>query len=213
MNSDKDLLGYARQRLVQKTKFLGGPPRDFFKVGKESIETARVCGLLPRHNFLDHGCGVFRCGWWFVRYLHDKRYFGIDADGPRMELGKNTMLHGMHERLGGLAQGKDCKFGMFNERFDFVFSRSVWTHFSRFYVKECLDQFVEHSNPAASYLTSVWPTNGDGATGKQLDIERAEHNLDWIASEAELRGLTFQKLKRPPVNGQVWLLFRIPKND
>lgn len=182
--------------------FTGGHVEDFYRVGEESLATALACGLTPTDSLLDHGCGVFRCGWWFLRYLNDWRYYAIDSSAQFIHDGMLHVVPEMTGRMGGYRVDASLDFGCLHRKFDFVFSRELWSGFNPEAVVACLRSFVDHGNPGSKYLSSVIP-----ASDKPLAAPEFSHSLDWLSDQAYELELDFQVLDRPPISAQSWVLF------
>lgn len=86
-------------------------------------------GLKPNHKFLDIGCGHFRAGLLFMKYLNVGNYYGFDSDLPEVRRG-----------MGGIAQ-----YDLFHKSpfifitstfdvpledgfFDYMLAQSIFTH-------------------------------------------------------------------------------------
>ena len=70
------------ERLAEEV-FLGGPKRDFERVGRLGFEVLLAEQLRPSSRVLDVGCGALRLGYWLMRFLDPGCYFGIE---PQQEI-------------------------------------------------------------------------------------------------------------------------------
>jgi hypothetical protein len=61
-------LHHKAERLAKET-FLGGPVRDFERVGRLQLITLLRSGLYPQSKVLDLGCGCLRGGYWLTHFL------------------------------------------------------------------------------------------------------------------------------------------------
>jgi hypothetical protein len=126
-------------------------------------------------------------------------------------------------------------FSVFNQVFDFVFARSIWTHVSKKQIEVMLDAFLRSSHRGSVFLTSFIPAGfhlekgrllkprtwfrqglfyrpdyrGDGWVGKSHESDEAGtvgHRFDWIAAQCEKKGLKASKLRHDKFGRhQVWL--------
>ena len=53
----------------------------------------------------------------------------------------------------------DFDFSVFNERFDFVYARSIWTHASKPQIRSMLSSFASTTSPGAAFLASYYPAS------------------------------------------------------
>lgn len=192
--TERDLARQAYRRLRLKADFELEEPSAFVEEGQHNLKLLKDCGLLPHHKVLDHGCGVFKTGWWLLRYLYDYNYFAAGVGGEPLETCKDTVLEGMTDRMGGVRERVECSFAMFNLEFDFVFSDKTWSALGQDRVELCLDNFLQYSLPGATYLSSVRLTDGEGTLGDEINLVNARHSERWLRAAVALRGLKYEKL-------------------
>jgi len=71
----------ARAERLAETRFLGGPPWTFERLGRHGLEVLLREGLTPQSRVLDVGCGALRLGYWLARARGSRIIATIDADG------------------------------------------------------------------------------------------------------------------------------------
>ena len=87
-------------------------------------------GLRETHKLLEIGSGPMRAGRFFIMYLNEGNYFGVEPNTQSTELG---LKHEVGDELCGLRQPKivdrsDYCFHELGEEFDYALSYSVITH-------------------------------------------------------------------------------------
>jgi len=115
-------------------------------LGKLQFDFLVAEGLEPRMRFLDIGCGCFRGGVHFIRYLDEGNYYGIDANRSLLDAGCDIELprHGLKERLprDRVIHDADFRFDRFSATFDFALALSVFTHLPLNHVRLCLTRLA-----------------------------------------------------------------------
>jgi SAM-dependent methyltransferase len=207
-----------KAELLAKDTFLGGPVRDFERVGRLQLITLLRAGLYPQSKVLDIGCGCLRGGYWLIHFLAPGHYFGIEPNRAMLEAGLHHLLEPevLRTKQPRFDHNSSFDASVFGEKFDFFLARSIWTHASKGQIAQMLDSFVLSSAGGAVFLTSYlrarWPIfrdyTGSEWVGKSHESSRRGlvfHRLDWIRAECDQRGLSVIELKEERYNGQVWL--------
>ena len=201
--------------------FLGGPrePRLFLEGGRNQLIVLLSRGLRPDSKVLDVGCGALRAGFWLVRLLNRDCYFGIEPAADVMQAGID---HFLDEQLIELKRPRfdtnpDFDFSVFNEEFDYVLARSIWTHATKDQIITMLDGFVKHTAGRGTFLTSYLPKArgredylGDEWVGFSHESNVGgwvHHSLGWIRARCRERGLYLEEIADPALNfrTQQWL--------
>jgi SAM-dependent methyltransferase len=219
----------ARADAVPKGRFLGGPRKDFERVGRHTFELLRKQGLVPEHNVLDVGCGALRTGYWLIHFLDPGRFCGIEPNAKFLDTGRRFILEpGLEdEKAPQFSDNDRFDFSVFGVRFDLVVARSVWTHASKAQIVRMLDAFRDNAAPGGRFLASYLPAHpigaGPGASGRRAFWLRdykgdawvgasheskkrgfVAHSTRWIDSACRERGLELQPLRGERVNRQRW---------
>lgn len=207
-----------RAEQLAKQTFLGGPVKDFEKVGRLQLITLLRAGLYPQSKVLDIGCGCLRGGYWLIHFLDPRCYCGIEPNRAMVEVGLSHLLEPEELRTKHPRFDHNASFdsSVFGEQFDFFLARSIWTHASKDHIQTMLDSFVRDGTDRAVFLTSYMRAGrlifrdyrGDKWVGKSHESQKRGlvfHRLDWIQSECRRRALEVAELKEGRHNGQTWL--------
>lgn len=205
-----------RGELVDKAVFNGGPVHNFSIIGRLCLITLLKIGITPDSRVLDVGCGALRGGYWLIHFLKSNRYFGIEPNKEMLEAGKQLLLEEeiIADKKPQFDHNETFDFSVFNEKFDFVVARSVWTHASKWHIQKMLDEFIVNTSPNGVFLTSYFKPlfrkqdyTGDKWVGKSHSSDKAgivHHRLSWIAEECKKRNLKLRELKFDYFD-QIWL--------
>jgi SAM-dependent methyltransferase len=167
------------QRLAQ-TAFLGGPKHDFERVGRLGFQVLLAEGLEPKSRVLDVGCGALRLGYWLMRFLDPGGYFGIEPQQQMLRIGLEQLVEPevVQRAQPRFAHNDDFDFSVFDERFDFVFARSIWTHAAQPQIAAMLRSFARTGQPDAAFLASYYPASPAFDVGRRWPrLERAFASL------------------------------------
>jgi len=112
------------------------------EIGKHQFDFLISQGLKPSNTFLDVGCGCFRGGIHFIKYLNDGNYYGIDKSQELLNSGieKELPLVGLENSKIHTACREDFLFSHFNIKFDFAIAQSVFTHLPWNTILQCLSE-------------------------------------------------------------------------
>jgi hypothetical protein len=111
----------------------------------------------------------------------------------------------------------DFDFTIFNESFDFLVARSIWTHASKQQIQTMLDGFVRNANRSGIFLTSyIKPkfflkdyqgTQWIGRSHESDSPGMVCHSFGWIQTACAKRGLVAEELKDKEYNFgfQTWI--------
>jgi SAM-dependent methyltransferase len=156
--SEQGSLQARSERLAQR-RFVGGPSWTFERVGRHSFEVLRAEGLMPSSRVLDVGCGALRLGYWLLRFLDPGHYYGIEPQVEMLEAGRTELVEPeVLERADAhFSHNDDFDFSVFDEQFDYVVARSIWTHASKGQISAMLASFAVTSAPGGVFLTSYYP--------------------------------------------------------
>jgi 2-polyprenyl-3-methyl-5-hydroxy-6-metoxy-1,4-benzoquinol methylase len=120
------------------------------------LETLKQHGLMPRHHFLDVGCGIMRLGMPLISYLDDDRYCGIDALDKYVRLSKVYMREvSPTNKKFSLMANHNFEFEQFGRKFDYAMANSVITHLSYDQIEQCFKKLKTVMNRGARFLFTV----------------------------------------------------------
>ncbi|MBT3179656.1 MAG: class I SAM-dependent methyltransferase [Candidatus Marinimicrobia bacterium] len=199
--------------------FLGGPVKFFETAGRKQLITLLSKGLTPTSKVLDIGCGCLRGGYWLIHFLDKGCYFGIEPNTEMLDAGLKTLLEPelLNLKTPRFNPNSTFDFSIFEEKFDFIVARSIWTHASKEQIQTMLDEFVISVNPNGMFITSyIKPTlfKREYNNSKWIGISHesnqpgiARHSLSWIWSECRKRSLNVSEIKGHEYNfgNQMWI--------
>lgn len=151
----------ARSERIAKDVFLGGPPRDFERVGRVCLDVLLREGLAPTSRVLDVGCGALRVGYWLMRFLDSGRYYGIEPNGEMLKVGLEQIVEPevLARAKPRFDENDRFDFTVFGERFDFVLARSIWTHASKAQIDAMLAAFAATAAVNGVMLATYHPAS------------------------------------------------------
>jgi SAM-dependent methyltransferase len=127
-----DSIKLSEDEITQQAykRFLGGGAERWEARGAFQLHFLQRMGLKPSHHFLDVGCGPIRAGTHFIKYLNERKYYGIDYNSDFILAARKLI-----EKDERLVEKKpvlkldDC-FGLNTAagKFDFVLAFSVFNH-------------------------------------------------------------------------------------
>jgi cyclopropane fatty-acyl-phospholipid synthase-like methyltransferase len=145
-------------------EFVGGL---WEEIGRLQFDFMVAHGLKKDMMLLDIGCGSFRGGVHFVRYLEGGRYFGMDANGSLMVAGyeQEILPAGLAERLPvrNLLVSEEFECGRLNVVFDAALAVSVFTHLPLNHIHLCLIRLSRCMAPGGSLFASIFECPEDHA--------------------------------------------------
>jgi len=126
------------------------------EVGLLQFEFMKNQGLLPHHVLCDVACGSFRAGRFFIDYLEQGNYLGIDKQEVLIREGRAKEVS---EQLWAAKQPEviiDDKFDFsrFSKRPDFAIANSLFSHLSTADIKCCLRNLATHANPGCKFFAT-----------------------------------------------------------
>jgi SAM-dependent methyltransferase len=158
-----------RSERLAETRFLGGPKRDFERVGRHGFQVLLCEGLLPSSHVLDVGCGALRLGYWLLHFLDPGCYFGIEPQQDMLNIGLEQLVEPdvVQRAQARFSANDEFDFSVFGERFDFVIARSIWTHASKPQISQMLSSFAATSEPQGVFLASYYPATAAFRLGQR----------------------------------------------
>jgi len=210
-------------RLQDSGTFTGGPPELFHVAGKKQLMILRHFGMTEKSKVLDIGCGCLRGGRWVIPELNQGHYFGIEVNKEMLEKGLEICVEKeiVSEKKPKFDNNSDFDFGIFGERFDFFFARSIWSHASKIQIEKMLDQFLVNKTAQGIFLTSYHRSRfpyfgeyqGKEWVGKSDSSDEAgvvRHSLRRIRKLCKVRGLHVEEFTKDPFDFglQRWLVIK-----
>jgi len=142
-----------------------GEHRDFVggmwdEIGRLQFDFMVARGLKRDMRLLDIGCGSFRGGIHFVRYLKSGNYFGIDGNHSLIASGyeKEMIPSGLAEKLPpeNLLVDADFAFSRFATTFHAALAVSVFTHLPLNHIRLCLINLSKCMAPGARFFATIF---------------------------------------------------------
>jgi SAM-dependent methyltransferase len=118
-------------------------------------------GLKPTDNLLDIGCGSLRIGKHLIPFLEAEKYCGVEPeqkylkDGLKWEVSESMLKL----KRPSFIYNNDFDFSLFNRKFDFVLSRSVFIHCSPSQFVNCLKSLKGHLSKDGRFIVSLFLSN------------------------------------------------------
>jgi SAM-dependent methyltransferase len=150
-----------RSEALSETAFLGGPRRDFERVGRLGFDVLLREGLRPSSRVLDVGCGALRLGYWLMRFLDAGCYYGIEPNQDMLRIGLEEIVEPdvVARASAHFAHNDDFDFSGFGAEFEFAYARSIWTHASKDQIRAMLASFAATAAPDGVFLASYYPAS------------------------------------------------------
>ena len=115
-------------------------------------------GLLPEMTLLDLGCGCFRGGVHFIRYLNEGRYYGLDISTSLISTGFEYELPqaGLELARDHVSVNDRFDASSFGVQFDRVLAVSLWTHLPLNHIQRSLWEVSRVLKPGGIFYTSIF---------------------------------------------------------
>ena len=127
------------------------------EIGQLQFDFLVENGLKPCHRLLDIGCGCLRGGLYFIRYLNEGNYYGLDVNSSLIQAGKlevkEAELEYKHPNL--LIDDK-FRIEKFNTKFNFMISVSLFTHLPMNIIIRCLSEVKKYLEPNGTYFSTIF---------------------------------------------------------
>lgn len=201
--------------------FIGCPLEVFEHTAKDLFCLALMEGMARDSSVLEIGCGCLRTGYWFVQYLDEERYFGIEPNAKMLDAGRDLLLGALEaQKSPQFSHNEDFNFGVFGRTFDFVIAFSIWSHASKRQIETMLDQFKRTANPGAKFLASWIPARdemaeyqGESWVGRSHRSDHpgmVAHSRSWLTDAVVSRRLSVRFCEGFTTLRQHWLVVSTP---
>jgi len=194
------------ERQWSARKYIGG---HFEEAGKMQLDFLIEEGLKPEHVLLDVGCGNCRAGRYFIRYLNEGNYWGLDHQQWLVDAALEFELTEEDKK-------KNPRF-IVNNDFDFckmdgvkpnfVIAKSVFTHLTRDEIILCLKNVKAVIHPKGVFYASITIGESSDNPKKSDDTRVFRYTLDEIKSFA--KGWEVEALGQKGTYKQVMLKFYV----
>ncbi|MDQ6962315.1 MAG: class I SAM-dependent methyltransferase [Mariprofundaceae bacterium] len=122
------------------------------EIGSLQFNFMKDFGLKPSMQFLDVGCGCMRGGRFFVSWLDEGNYFGIDMNESLIKAGYDRELsQELKDKLPvkNLLIDDLFRVNKFNVKFSMALAISVFTHLPLAYLRLCLIELARATEEGA----------------------------------------------------------------
>lgn len=154
------------------------------EIGSLQFEYMKSQGLRPDNVLLDIGCGSFRAGRLFIKYLDQGNYLGVDK---QQELIREGRVHEVGEDLWEAKQpevfaSEDFDFSRFSKKPDYAIAQSLFTHLSTGDIRTCLKKLKEVAPAHCSLHATFFES-----TRKILNLLPSHSSRRFEYTEAQMR--------------------------
>ncbi len=120
-------------------------------------------GLGLSSYLLDIGCGSLRAGLWFISYLDEGHYYGIDISEELLNAGRNIELpkHNLQYKNPTLVCMDDFNFESLGQTFDYVLAQSVFTHLPERQIARCITNVEKVLRPNGKFFATFAESPSD----------------------------------------------------
>ena len=133
------------------------------EIGSLQFEFMKTRGLLPEHQFVDIGCGAMRGGIYFVRYLNQGNYFGLDRNASLIQAGRLELDSvSLSDKLPNLLVNEQFELSLFETRFDYALALSVFTHLFMNHIMRCLIEVNRVLKPGGQFYATFFQSPHSG---------------------------------------------------
>jgi SAM-dependent methyltransferase len=198
-----------------------GPPEMYEALGQHQFELLKSCGLRPSHSLLDVGCGSLRAGQFFIRYLDNGNYAGIEPNGKILYEGIKRNLRGVRieEKNPAFSNNDQLRLSVFDRKFDFLLAHSILTHAAQHQIEMCFSEarkvmkpssllFANYNKGATDYSGTKWIYPGEHRDG---DFHGAvTYTFRRISSLAQAAGFQCSELDVVHPTASFWIVLCEP---
>ena len=162
-------LGFADLGFPEDPDYTGyvGPSEEYDFMGASQFRLLCTLGLRATHKLLDFGCGSLRAGRFFLTYLNEGCYCGVEPnkwlieDAIKYQIGHDII------RIKKPFFSYNNKFCLdeFDSSFDFILAQSIFTHTGINLLNTGLKNFSKYLNTdgiiLATFIEGESDTEGD----------------------------------------------------
>lgn len=178
-------------------EFVGGL---WNELGRLQFDFLLEAGLKPNHNLLDIGCGCLRGGLYYIAYLNEGNYFGLDINQSLVDAGKIELEEaGLSHKKPNLLIDDSFSLQRFGKKFDYIVSISVFTHLPFNNIIRCLSNVKECLLPNGVYYSTYFQapesshlepiTQRPGGVVTKYDSDPYHYSIEELAYMAGLANL------------------------
>jgi SAM-dependent methyltransferase len=156
-------------------------------IGELQLEFLKREGMQAEHTFLDVGCGSLRGGRYFIDYLEEGNYTGMDINESIILEGKSIVDEDLLvEKDPTFVVNDDLQFDEFEGTFDFILALSVLTHLPRPDIEECLTHVHKVMDSGSRFYFTYFDPQIKDYTGDSKSFSYSRNTLAQMANENDL---------------------------
>jgi cyclopropane fatty-acyl-phospholipid synthase-like methyltransferase len=151
------------------------------EMGEMQLKFMKEQGLQPDHELLDIGCGSLRGGIFFIGYLNEGKYSGLDLNSSLIKAGHSEIKKaGLIPKKPTLLVNDSFQFHLFNKKFDYAIAQSVFTHLPVNVIQRCLINLEQVLNPGGKFYATFFETESkfDVSPVNQANSKGVVTNID-----------------------------------
>lgn len=158
-------------------------------IGELQFEFLKSEGLEPEDSLLDLGCGTLRGGRYFIPYLENGNYMGLDISDEAIKEGKKILgKEILRQKDVELKVNDDLKFDDIDREFSFVIAQSVFTHLPEKEIRECLGNIEKVLADNGSFYATFHDVNDRGK--RRLEKYNFTYTFEKLSEIAEENNLS-----------------------
>lgn len=129
------------------------------EMGEIQLKFMKEQGMQPEHELLDVGCGSLRGGIYFIEYLNEGKYSGLDLNPSLIKAGHAEIQKAnLLRKKSTLIVNENLQFELFKKKFDYAIAQSVFTHLPVNVIQRCLINIEKVLNPGGKFYATFFET-------------------------------------------------------
>lgn len=192
-----------------------GPPEMFDVLGAHQFCVMVKLGLRAHHTLLDFGCGCLRAGKYFINYLDEYNYTGIEPDGELLYLGIKQELGSEIEKV------KSPRFETWRDfifaarlpaKYDFILAHSILTHTGSDLLLQIASEAYKSLADDGVFVATFFEGMSNSTKTGWLGTGVAKYTFPYMSfalREAGFKSTEIRVLGHP--TGQAWIVGRKDK--
>ncbi|MCP4599186.1 MAG: class I SAM-dependent methyltransferase [Proteobacteria bacterium] len=171
-------------------------PKDLFDtVGVQQFVVLLEAGLRETHSVLDVGCGCLRAGRFFIVYLDEGKYCGIEPNHILLDNGiDNELSRGLVEKKRArFKKNDDFNLAVFEQKFDFVLAQSIITHATKAQTETIFESAGKVLKDDGRFFFTYWEGSKINSHAEWYP-GRASYPIDFLKKKAKQNGMELEEL-------------------